>query len=297
MSPESNSNQNTPPNIPAKKPDERTPIKSLRTFQGDVQEAIAKNNFSTTKIFVAEQEKKLENPEPEQIVRKSIVRNNTFVYLGSIFVVLGLLTLGTFYFIDKNQKVEIEEKTKTLVSFSEEKKLQINGKEDLIQQFSETRSSWNMAVNSVLYTNLMSGNSQTGVEDMLNLITPSMLPSLKRSFDNKYMLGIYSFDSNEPFIILKVKDFPLAYSGMLRWEENAMNDLSGIFGLMSSFGTSTQRFVDESVKNKDLRILKNTAGNVLILYSFIDRETLIIAKNRNILSALVDKLLISEQTR
>ena len=37
-----------------------TSAKSLRTYQGDVEELISKDNYSTTKIFVAEQEKKIE---------------------------------------------------------------------------------------------------------------------------------------------------------------------------------------------------------------------------------------------
>ena len=293
MNPEENLNKNTPEN----KPKERVPIKSLRTFQGDVQEAISQNNFSTTKIFVAEQEKRLENPEPEVTAGKTKARNNTFALFGSVFILLGVLIMGWFYYAKSNEKVAVEERTKALIGFSEEKKITASNREELLSKFSESRNSWNVVVNSVLYANIDSNSGKVSAENFLDMLAPNMPPSLKRSFGHEYMLGIYSFDTNEPFLILKVADYPLAYSGMLKWEETMLNDVGGLFGSMSEISDKSETFVDESIKNKDLRVLKNSTGNPLILYSFIDRETLVITKNRNILGAVVDKILINSQTR
>lgn len=294
MNPEENLSQN---NTEENKPKERVPIKSLRTFQGDVQEAIAKNNFSTTKIFVAEQEKKLTTPEPEKIVEKSKVRNNAFAFFGIAFILLGLLTIGWFYYTKSNEKVAVEQKTKTLIGFSEERKIEVTNRDSLITKFSENRNSWDMAVNSVLYTHIESNGNKISTPNLLNSLAPNMPQSLQRSFGEDYMLGIYSFDTNEPFIILKVVDYPLAYSGMLKWEENMLKDIGGLFGSMTELKDGTLTFTDETIKNKDLRILKNSTGNPLLIYSFIDRQTLVIVKNKNILSAVVDKILINKQVR
>lgn len=293
MNPEETTNnpETTPP------AQEKKPIKSLRTFQGDVQEAIGKNNFSTTKIFVSEEKRRQEHPEiSDQTVGKMKARNKTFILFGSVFVLLGIISVGGLYYIKSNEKVAVEQKTKTLIGFSEERKISPSSREDLLAKFSENRDSWNMAVNSVLYVNLVSGNSEITTEKMLGFLAPSMLSSLKRSFGEKYTLGLYSFDTNEPFIIINVNDYSLAYSGMLKWEESMFTDIGRLFGIAKD--TAVQdKFIDETIKNKDLRILRETSGKSLIVYSFIDRETLIIARNEDILSALVDKININKQTK
>ncbi|TSC70565.1 MAG: hypothetical protein CEO12_286 [Parcubacteria group bacterium Gr01-1014_46] len=298
MNPEENLKNNTEKS----KPEERVPIKSLRTYQGDVQEAIEKNKYSSTTILVSEQKRKLESPiDPEKANQINKNRNKTFVLLGVAFIVLGLVSISTLYYIKSNEKVNIEKQTKSIITFSEERTVETTNqtKEDFINKILEDKSSWNMAVNSVLYLNILSETTEARIENVLSLLSPNMPPSLVRSFGEKYMFGVYSFDTNEPFIILNVNDFSLAYPGMLKWEKDMVTDLGGLFGVIDSGNASTSVpvFTDETIKNKDIRIAKDSSGNPLFLYSFVDRKTLIITKNQNILSALVDKLIINKQVR
>ena len=109
------------------------------------------------------------------------------------------------------------------------------------------------------------------------------------------MLGIYSFDTNEPFIILTTNDFPASFSGMLKWENNMVLDLGKLFSI--SENTATKTFLDQALQNKDLRILKNTSEKTILLYSFIDKNTLVITTNQNILTAIVGKYLIGKQNQ
>jgi len=284
------------------KPQERVPIKSLRTYQGDVQEAIEKNKYSSTTILVTEQKRKLESPvDPEKENQINKNRNKTFIILGVALIVIGLVSISTLYYIKSNEKINVEQRTKSIITFSEEKTIDIGttNEIDFALKVKELSNSWNMAVNSVLYLNLLINGNEAGVENTLSLVAPNMPPSLVRSFGEKYMFGIYSFDTNEPFIILTVNDFSLAYPGMLKWEKDLVKDLGGMFGAVVSenASTSTPVFTDETVKNKDLRVARDSSGNPILLYSFIDRKTLIITKNQNILSALVDKMIINKQVR
>ena len=122
------------------------------------------------------------------------------------------------------------------------------------------------------------------------------MPSeLSRSFDKKFMVGIYSFDTNEPFIILKTSDYGASYAGMLKWEKEMSRDLGEIFSLPATLYGAP--FIDEEYKNKDLRVLRNTDGKVAMLYSFIDKNTLLITANENVFSAILGKYVISQQVR
>ncbi len=284
-----------------KKKEERTPIKSLRTFQGDVQEAISKNNYSSTTILVKEQERKLENPvlakESAEIIGSSNARNKTFILFGVTFIVLGLVSVATLYYMKSTEKVVVEKQTKAMIAFTEERKIDFENqnRKNLIEKIIDGKKN-NLPVNSVLYLNTTKNDSVISVTELLETISPQMPPSLQRSFKGEYMLGIYSYDTNEPFIILSVDDYTLSYPGMLKWEENIVSDLGEIFDADKA-STTSELFTDETIKNRDIRVLKDTSGNSVLLYSFIDKKTLVITKNENILSAIVGKLIISKQVK
>jgi len=296
--------QNQKPNIPEEKKvpetQERIPIKSLRTFQGDVQEAISKNKYSSTTILVSEQKRKLERPELETLSRTSKSRNKNFIFYGTVFIFLGLFAVTSIYYIKSSEKTVIEKTTKTLLTFSKEKKVSLINisREELVTKFAEERNAFSAPVNSILYLNLLSKDKEVKTVDLLSIFSPKMLPSLVRSFGEKYMVGVYSFDTNEPFIILTVDDFSLSYSGMLKWENDIASDLGPFFEIPALDASSTPRvFTDLSVKNKDIRIMKDSTGKSLILYSFIDRKTLVIAKTENVLTAIFAKFLINQQVK
>ena len=43
------------------------------------------------------------------------------------------------------------------------------------------------------------------------------------------MIGVYSWNGNQPFIILKTDSYENAFAGMLSWEKNIAGDLSALF--------------------------------------------------------------------
>ncbi len=130
---------------------------------------------------------------------------------------------------------------------------------------------------------------------LLELLAPRMSPSLVRSFDAPYMLGVYSFDRNAPFIILGTTDYATSYAGMLGWETDAVSDVGSLFNISpETFASSTPVFQDEAFRNEDLRVLKDGNGNTILLYSFLDKNTLLITSNENIFTAILGKYLIQK---
>ena len=107
--------------MPPEENKDRVPIKSLRTYQGDVEEAIGKNKESSTSIFIAEQKRKLENPEKVVVVKDHPIRNKIYIYFGSIFFILGICIVISVYYIRATEKTVVEQQIKALLSFSKEK--------------------------------------------------------------------------------------------------------------------------------------------------------------------------------
>ena len=276
---------------------EKNPIKALRTYQGDVEESLGKKKISKTTILMAEQERKGFAPaEPFREVDTK-KRNKIFIWSGVTLFFLGIITVGIVYYVKSMNEVATVKQTKAIIAFSEEKDILFANltRENLVKQILAEKKSFKLPLNSVLYIN----NTDTlGVSvsalNFTSLIAPQMPGSLGRSFEDKYMLGIYSYDTNEPFIIFTTNDFAGSFSGMLNWEKNIARDIGPIFAINTA---STTTFVDEALQNKDLRVLKDNNRKSVLVYSFIDKNTLVITANENVLTAIVGKYIISKQTR
>lgn len=276
----------------------KKPIKSLRTYAGDVEEALGQGKSSAATIMIAEQKRRENSPVLSQRPVNLEFRNKTFIMVGMSLLVLGLIVVGSVYYLSSSQKTTTEKNTKAVIAYTTEHKLDVasSSRDQIINKIISEKSGFKQAPNSVLYINTLSGNSELPVENLLALIAPRMPSSLARAFEDKYMVGIYSFDTNEPFIILTTKDYPSAYSGMLKWEKDMATDLGKIFQI-SPANQIQLTFADEALKNKDLRIMQNADKKTILLYSFIDKNTLIITTNENIFSAILGKYLINKQIR
>lgn len=299
MNPEEK-NKKTPEENPSQEKSGNALMKALRTYQGDVQEAISKNNFSKSTIVMAEQKRKIE--QPEKVIRQEIpkVRNNLFIVIGGVLLVAGIVAVGGVYYMKSNEETVIQqEREKTLISFSLKKEIYASGmnRNQLIGEITSQKSAFRSQPNSVLYLDMVdANNNKVSVTDILKLLGPSMSASLARSFTGDYMVGVYSFDTNEPFVILTTQDYANSYSGMLKWEKDMVRDIGPLFSIETNNSTSTV-FVDEEMRNKDLRLLRDGNGKTILLYTFIDKSTLVITKNENMFNAILGKYLIGQQVR
>ncbi len=279
------------------KGDPKNPLHSLRTYQGDVDEALSKNKTSVSSIVIAEQKRRDETLALPEEKQQTESRNRYFIIIGGILVLIGIGVLLFVYYIQPSNTVTLQQKAKTLIGFSSQKSIPLINinRDQLSGTIAKEIQGFKLPPNAVLYLNTVNASSTAAnVGDTLGLLAPRMPSSLPRSFENDYMLGVYSFDVNAPFIILTTTDYATSYSGMLKWEPDMLSDLGSAFGITS---TTTSAFIDASVQNKDLRELKNEQGQVVLLYSFIDKNTLVITTRESILTGIVGKYLVTKTTR
>ena len=347
-----------PKNSPFSEPKkEYTPnpyLKTLRSFQGDMQDAIGKNKESVVSIATAEQKArqrereemekfqkqyvspktnieappKIENlskniistnpvvsppvpqikTSPKDVFTKSqnvfsqsgssILKSGLSLALGLILFLGGILTIGVFYMMrgEGNKKVEVSS-DKSIMAFTSKTNVSTSGKnrEAILQEVSSLKNSFKEPVNSILDIRLTSSNTDQNqnfsILNLMSIIAFNAPESLKRSFKDEYMLGAISFDTNENFIILKPDDYGLVYSGMLRWENTMANDLKILFPDAS---LAEGVFIDDVYKNKDVRVLRDNKDKIVLIYGFLDRNTLLITANDKVWSVLVSKYINSQ---
>ena len=108
------------------------------------------------------------------------------------------------------------------------------------------------------------------------------------------------YRDSEPFIIMKTTAFDVAFGGILEWERAMSADLSPFFGAPVSGTFDPQArsasqirepyFVDVVVNNLDARVLTDETQKERIIYTFTDRNTILITTDEATLEALANEL-------
>ncbi len=330
-------------NIPSEKiarAENISPIKNLRTFQGDVADAIKKQNASVLTIALAEKKKQegarietLKNtPNPASTpVAKPVIKsppanpelkkNILMVALSIILITLGAGSVFGFYVLQKREATPITNSPQnTILGWSKKETLSINGlkPEELVDAIYKKRQIEGVGVGEILFLELVqTSDSQISAQDLFTTMKSRAPASLIRSFGNQLMFGFFNSEgSNQPFLIIRLESFDRAFDGMLSWEKTMFEDIGALFtrnilpvkeslpleGNASgtrilSIGTPSLQFDDEAIRNKDARILKNTQGETILLYSFLDKETLLITSDERVLQELVNKLVAQKLIR
>lgn len=144
---------------------------------------------------------------------------------------------------------------------------------------------------------------------------------LVRSLENNLFMGGYMVGSDPKlFMILKNNFFQNSYAGMLSWEKSMPDDLSTLFNLktstepvapienvasttetssttsalksrpVSSFFGIRGKFVDKQIRNRDVREFIDDRGNMLFLYAFLDKDTLMISADEGAMLEVIDRI-------
>jgi hypothetical protein len=91
-------------------------------------------------------------------------------------------------------------------------------------------------------------------------------------------------------VAVKNNYFQNVFAGLIAWEDLMINDLRAYMVEASSTSALRGSFVDRIVKNKDVRVFKDVYGNTLLLYSFVNNDLIVFAKNESTLSYIVTRL-------
>jgi hypothetical protein len=132
----------------------------------------------------------------------------------------------------------------------------------------------------------------------LNLIKATVPAEIQRTLKDPYMFGLHNYNGNQTFLVLKVGSYDTTFSGMLYWETNLWQDFKEIFNLSSDNITSTtssfvievKKFQDSTFNNKDCRVVKNSSGEIIFLYSIIDENTIVITTSTDTLKEIINRV-------
>jgi hypothetical protein len=281
-------------------------LQTIRTYKNDVSEYVKKEGKTLADIAIAEQDRRYQNSNVIQIDKQA--QKTNWVKIGIIVAILALI-IGIFLWlqsflkkIDPNAPTETHTTETQIFDFGmRSKDLNL---ENLNQKYVfDSIDTALRQTGDTYYLNIFyKGEKVSALKtlELLNIYTPS---NLARSLKEKFALGNFG---GSRFLILKTSYYSNAFAGMLKWEEEIYNDLREILILekaSSPFGTGTTTadyeikktsFFDGIISNRDARILKDPKQKTLLIYTFLDNETILIAPNENTLKVVAEKATLNK---
>ena len=275
------------------------PQENIRTYEGDVADTIKTKKTSVLTMALAENERGGGNSAISNIPESHNGKNISMA-LASIALIAGGIYGGYYlYSISPLAVVPIvkENRLPSIISADTQKIVTApsTSRADFLKFISNQFKSTNTAPNKVTELVINQIVASTSVrftgKDFVNVMDFEMTDTLKRALTEKWMVGLSSVEEqgtqyNFPFIILTTDFFQNAFSGMLKWENAMPNDLSGIL----SFEDTRGSFQDKVIMNRDIREFVGTRGEVVFLYTFIDKDTILITTSEAVVPIILDRI-------
>lgn len=268
-------------------------IKPLRTLEGDTAELIKNTNSSLYTISKIEKEKNTEKEsDPEKTETN---RNAILLLLGALLIIAGASLI--LFFVLMRMNTQKEQPAPVVI----EKNI-INSDMSTSIEYDPTQKSLSDVIKSILSEEVKGQNIVENIKiteenkkiSLSILLTglssnvPGML--LRALNEDDYMFGIVNNGERLPFIIAKINYYENSFGGMLQWENQ---NLANIFAREDEMQSTNHVWNDAFIMNKDIRIARDQDGKTLALYSFFDRQTLVITDNEITYPVIINALLNS----
>jgi hypothetical protein len=310
------------------KPEEST-TPSLQTYRGDIEQLVQKQNVSVVSIAAAEALRRGTTPSstsaPPPTPKPSISSivwqfRNRIVMIGTgVFFLAAAIGIATLLFLKAPSALPVEVSPlspflsvdDTVVLTLQPGELSRSTLMDALES-SKENTTLSLGLIARFYVGIASSTATSQVpplmsaQTLLSTLAPNLSQEFLRAVDPvQYLLGVHSFDEHQAFLILRMDSHEQAYSGMLSWERTMRGELAPLFtrnpaphistGITAtSTATSTPQFiqtgfVDRVVENHDARVIQNATGDIILLWTFLDRNTIVITTNEYTLRGIIGR--------
>jgi hypothetical protein len=295
-----------------------TVLHPLRTYQTDAQVRIHESNASLISVAAAEENRKARAQFVVKPAYKTMSDAPQHHYVRTLIIVICIALflaggIGTIAYVLIPKTVPISQQQIEInhpIAVDESVELPFGGltHDQLMQFLTDMRDKTGLSLGLVreIYFTVptdIGGKRLATVNEVLARLAPHVPPELTRTLDAPFLVGVHVYDGNQGFVILKTNEYERAYSAMLAWEPTMRQDLlpfmdrrPGVKLNSEIAPTSTpakvinSAFVDVVLKNHDTRALYDDVGNIIFLYSFLDRNTILIATNDRTLGEAISRI-------
>lgn len=297
-------------------------VKPLETFQRDIESVVQHDNVSVLSIATAEANRRSATGEEEPQTKKeqirSLLKNSTMIGGGLVLLIAASGALA--YLVTRPTSVPVTGTVAPVtpfISVDAVKEITITPDEPRAKVMSgldaaRVATALSLGLMSQLLVTESSSTASgaaavpLSAQEFMTLLAPNVPPVLARALKPDYLLGVHVYNGNEAFVLFNVYSYEEAYSGMLAWEPFMQRDLAPLFNYAPSpripeqgVATSSTNpknqflqtgFVDKIVENHDARVLQTEYGDIYLLWTFLDRNTLVVTTNDATLREIISRL-------
>jgi hypothetical protein len=300
-------------------PAPETPVvQPIETYQRDIEDLVKDKNVSVLSIAAAEAARRSQTHTPEEstpVQDRSVLIKNIGLYgLGFLFLVAASGALA--YIVERPTSVSTPQAIASpFIAVDDTKQITIDQnttRNSLMSTLTAAKQA--TALSLGLMSRLLVTTASTtpsgqvlmpvDAQSFFTLIAPDIPQNLLLTMRPTFLLGVHVYNDNQPFLIISVDSYEQAYAAMLAWEPTMQMDLSPLFDYTPSphipeqgVATTTTPaqfiqtgFVDKIVENHDARVIENSTGDISLLWTFIDRNTLVITTNDATLREIISRL-------
>lgn len=273
-------------------------VKPLRTYERDVAESVREKKPDQISINREEQKKNTEYQKKEGVSLDNNEENFDHHFPKKIFAVLilaiiiigGTIVIPQFWntYKTKEEKPLSPSLPNVMIKGDIVLKIDITGKNrekilSLITQKLEEVAQTDSDIIIIQPIEILDGKevNMTG-EQFLRSMDAHTPPILLRALGQK-MTFAYQIKSGEflPFLILEIDSFENAYANMLSWEKMIFLDLRDLI-TKDGGDTTNVNFQDQIISDKDARVMRKNNGEIALIYSFLNKNTLLFTNNKDI---------------
>lgn len=310
------------PDIPATAANALPDVPALHTYKGDVATTIENQNISLATIVQRQAEADRTNV-PTQPTPSAWQRIGGFrlveILVGIVLIAAAAGALGWTY-LRLRPLIPSTSVTAPILYVDQKKSIPVAGDETrdafLASLVDAKGDQLSVGLIEQLALPVASTSGTTApltTRGFFSTVAPQGPDSLVRALQPQFLLGLYSADGDQPFLIFKTDEYAQAFAGMLDWEYTMESDLDPLFPkptdtgspIVATSASSTASttppsapstgvlntpFSDAILNNHDTRVVRDQQGNVVLLWSFIDRQTLVITTNAATLGEVTSRL-------
>jgi len=252
--------------------EDRSKIPALRTLKTDTAEFVQKGGVSL--VDIAAEEAKKRGLRPDEGNGKIPFKKIILIIIGA-FVVIGLGLAGSWFFTKNQQE---EQATQLLAQPILAADDQIEVSLDLEEPQKFLNNLQNAIGSQIRLNHLLNIFVALDSGEFLRMIGANPPQDFLYSLDSKFMLAKFYFAKDWPILVFKIRDYDSAFAGIIKWERFMAMDLQGLFP-SPNLNNTNNFFEDKVIQNHDTRILNDKDGNSVLIYSFINRNYLVLTTN------------------
>ncbi len=267
--------------------------KVVETYAEDMARVIESDQAGLIKKIIHEQEEKEKEKENSSTDSKY---KSLYVGFGVFLLLIALGILFFFSFRKQNNLILPYIQFSPIIFNDKSFFIEINdfSKDRLTQsvltevKFSDVKEG---GVEGIYFTK---SKQIIGLREFLGIIRSNFIYPDNTILSDNFLLGfVKKVDHRDLFIVLKTKSFQDIFAPIRTWENKMFYDLHSFFGVEINTETNyllTKNFEDSVVLNKNARVLYDKAQSIVLMYVFVNDNTIVLADTKLAVEEIIDRL-------